>query len=61
MQHGTADGTCPPAWSREAATAFRKAGTDVELRTVPGEGHTFGAKRAASLHVTEAFFARHLR
>jgi dipeptidyl aminopeptidase/acylaminoacyl peptidase len=61
IQHGTADGTCPLAWSREAAAAFRKAGKDVELRTVPGEGHTFGPKWAAAMDVTEAFLGRHLR
>ncbi|MGW0987657.1 alpha/beta hydrolase family protein [Streptomyces sp. NPDC002486] len=61
IQHGTADGTCPLAWSREAAATFRKAGKDVELRTVSGEGHTFGPKWAASMDVTEAFLARHLR
>ncbi|MEV7082081.1 alpha/beta fold hydrolase [Streptomyces sp. NPDC093516] len=61
IQHGTADDTCPPAWSREAARVFREAGKDVELRTVAGEGHTFGARWAAEMDVTEAFFARHLR
>ncbi|MFJ5997407.1 alpha/beta hydrolase family protein [Streptomyces sp. NPDC092370] len=61
IQHGTADDTCPPAWSREAAAAFEKAGKDVELRAVPGEGHTFGPKWAASMDVTEAFLERHLR
>ncbi|MFF8391908.1 alpha/beta hydrolase family protein [Streptomyces sp. NPDC016172] len=60
IQHGTADDTCPLTWSREAAAAFEKAGKDVELRTVAGEGHTFGPKWAASMDVTEAFFARHL-
>ncbi|MEU3885234.1 prolyl oligopeptidase family serine peptidase [Streptomyces sp. NPDC029041] len=61
VQHGTEDDTCPLAWSREAAATFRKAGKDVELRTVPGEGHTFGPKWAASMDVSEAFLARHLR
>ncbi|MEG8280261.1 alpha/beta hydrolase family protein [Streptomyces sp. AHA2] len=61
IQHGTADETCPPAWSREAAAVFDEAGGDVELRTVPGEGHTFGPRWAAEMDVTEAFFARHLR
>lgn len=61
IQHGTADDTCPLAWSREAAAAFQEAGKDVVLRTVSGEGHTFGLKWAASMDVTEAFLARHLR
>ncbi|WP_180989821.1 alpha/beta hydrolase family protein [Streptomyces cahuitamycinicus] len=55
------DDTCPLAWSREAAAAFEDAGKDVELRTVPGEGHTFGPRWAAEMDATEAFFARHLR
>ncbi|MER7480875.1 prolyl oligopeptidase family serine peptidase [Streptomyces sp. NPDC126510] len=61
IQHGTEDSTCPLTWSREAAGTFEKAGKDVELRTVSGEGHTFGPKWAASMDVTEAFLARHLR
>ncbi|MEV7061575.1 prolyl oligopeptidase family serine peptidase [Streptomyces collinus] len=61
IQHGTADDTCPIAWSREVAAVFGEAGKDVELRTVPGEGHTFGQRWAAEMDVTEAFFARHLR
>ncbi|MFF8673782.1 alpha/beta hydrolase family protein [Streptomyces sp. NPDC015242] len=61
IQHGTADGTCPLAWSREAARVFQEAGKDVELRTVAGEGHTFGPRWAAEMDVTEAFFERHLR
>ncbi|MFE7900979.1 alpha/beta hydrolase family protein [Streptomyces sp. NPDC057424] len=61
IQHGTADGTCPLRWSREAATVFEKAGKDVELRTVTGEGHTFGPGWAPSMNVTEAFFERRLR
>ncbi|GAA2555636.1 alpha/beta fold hydrolase [Streptomyces levis] len=61
IQHGTADDTCPLAWSREAARTFQKAGKDVELRAVAGEGHTFGPRWAAEMDVTEAFFERHLR
>ncbi|MGW5135024.1 alpha/beta hydrolase family protein [Streptomyces sp. NPDC004135] len=61
IQHGTADDTCPLAWSREAARRFQEAGKDVELRAVAGEGHTFGPRWAAEMDVTEAFFERHLR
>ncbi|MFD5160908.1 alpha/beta hydrolase family protein [Streptomyces hawaiiensis] len=61
IQHGAADDTCPLRWSREAAAVFEKAGKDVELRTVAGEGHTFGPQWAASMDVTEAFLERHLR
>ncbi|CAM5738440.1 putative Cephalosporin-C deacetylase [Streptomyces afghaniensis 772] len=61
IQHGTADDTCPPRWSQQVAAAFEKAGKDVELRTHAGEGHTFGPRWPASMDLTEAFFARHLR
>ncbi len=61
IQHGTADDTCPLRWSREVTAALKKAGKDVELRTLPGEGHTFGPRWASSMDVTEAFLARHLR
>ncbi|MFI9150052.1 alpha/beta fold hydrolase [Streptomyces sp. NPDC053367] len=61
IHHGTADVVCPPRWSKETAAAFEAAGKDVELRTWPGEGHTFGPRWADSMDVTEAFFARRLR
>ncbi|MFE9774852.1 alpha/beta hydrolase family protein [Streptomyces sp. NPDC005931] len=61
IHHGTADGTCPLRWSREAAAAFRAAGKDVELRTYEGEGHTFGSRWRESMEVTMAHFDRHLR
>ncbi|MPY57928.1 alpha/beta fold hydrolase [Streptomyces spongiae] len=58
--HGTADDTCPLAWSRETAAAFEKAGKDVELVTYDGEGHTFGPRWPDSMRTTLAFFERHL-
>ncbi|MFE6618885.1 alpha/beta hydrolase family protein [Streptomyces sp. NPDC057740] len=60
VHHGTADDTCPPAWSRTTVAAFEAAGKDVELRRWAGEGHTFGPRWRESMDVTTAFFERHL-
>ncbi|MFJ9745409.1 MULTISPECIES: S9 family peptidase [Streptomyces] len=61
IHHGTADDTCPLAWTRATVAAFEAAGKDVELRTYRGEGHTFGPRWADSMDVTMSFFDRHLR
>ncbi|KMS68230.1 peptidase S9 [Streptomyces viridochromogenes] len=60
VHHGTADDTCPLAWSRSTVAAFEAAGKDVELRTYAGEGHTFGPRWPDSMDATTAFFERHL-
>lgn len=39
IHHGTADTTCPPAWTRRAASGMRDAGVDVTLRWYEGAGH----------------------
>jgi uncharacterized protein len=61
IHHGTADDTCPPAWSEETAAAFEAAGKDVELLMYTGEGHAFGPRWPDSMDATTAFFDRHLR
>ncbi|MEV6998056.1 alpha/beta fold hydrolase [Streptomyces sp. NPDC093982] len=61
IHHGTADDTCPLAWTRTTVAAFEAAGKDVELRTYRGEGHTFGPRWPESMEATMAFFERHLR
>ncbi|MBD0839777.1 alpha/beta hydrolase family protein [Streptomyces sp. TRM68416] len=61
IHHGTADDTCPLAWTRHTVAAFEAAGKDVELRTYAGEGHTFGPRWPESMDATTAFFERHLR
>ncbi|MGC9543425.1 alpha/beta hydrolase family protein [Streptomyces sp. UG1] len=58
---GTADDTCPLAWTRATVAAFEAAGKDVELRTYRGEGHTFGPRWPDSMDTTMAFFERRLR
>ncbi|MFE5814723.1 alpha/beta hydrolase family protein [Streptomyces sp. NPDC056479] len=61
IHHGTADDTCPLAWTRTTVAAFEAAGKDVELRTYPGEGHTFGPRWPDSMDATMTFLERHLR
>ncbi|MFE6332094.1 alpha/beta hydrolase family protein [Streptomyces sp. NPDC057798] len=61
IHHGTADDTCPLAWSKRTVAAFEAAGKDVELRQYRGEGHTFGPRWPDSMEATTAFFERHLR
>ncbi|MES5817845.1 prolyl oligopeptidase family serine peptidase [Streptomyces sp. RG80] len=61
IHHGTADDTCPIAWSERTAAAFTEAGKSVELRRYRGEGHTFYPQWPASMDATMEFFARHLR
>jgi dipeptidyl aminopeptidase/acylaminoacyl peptidase len=39
IHHGTADPTCPFAWSQATARALRRAGKQVTLFAYPGEGH----------------------
>ncbi|MFJ8629346.1 alpha/beta hydrolase family protein [Streptomyces sp. NPDC093568] len=61
IHHGTADDTCPLAWTRATVAAFEAAGKDVELRTYRGEGHTFGPRWPDSMDATLTFLERHLR
>ncbi|MDX3844954.1 alpha/beta hydrolase family protein [Streptomyces europaeiscabiei] len=61
MHHGTADDTCPLAWSERTTAEFEAAGKDVQLIKYPAEGHTFGPQWPASMHRTMAFFDEHLR
>ncbi|MGW0821648.1 alpha/beta hydrolase family protein [Streptomyces sp. NPDC002845] len=61
MLHGTADDTCPLAWSERTAAAFEAAGKDVRLVKYPGEGHAFGPRWPDSMDATMAFFERRLR
>ncbi|NGO13279.1 S9 family peptidase [Streptomyces sp. HC44] len=61
LHHGTADDTCPIAWSERTVAEFEAAGKDVEFVKHPGEGHTFAPRWPASMDRTMAFFERHLR
>jgi dipeptidyl aminopeptidase/acylaminoacyl peptidase len=61
MHHGTADDTCPPAWSRATVRALHEAGKRARLVEYEGEGHTMYAQWERSMRRTHAFFRRHLR
>ncbi|MDT0571134.1 prolyl oligopeptidase family serine peptidase [Streptomyces sp. DSM 3412] len=61
IHHGTADTTCPLAWSERTAADFEAAGKDVRLIKYSGEGHTFGPQWPTSMRRTLAFFDEHLR
>jgi uncharacterized protein len=60
IHHGTADETCPIAWSRETLAALKKAGKDATMYTYPGEHHAFGPDWPISMARTVAFFKQHL-
>ncbi|MEE1835531.1 alpha/beta hydrolase family protein [Streptomyces sp. SP17KL33] len=61
IHHGTADATCPLAWSERTTAEFEAAGKDVRLIKYPGEGHTFAPQWPTSMRHTVAFFDAHLR
>ena len=60
MFHGTADTTCPPAWSRTTARLLRAAGVRATLVEYPGEGHAFAARWQDSIERTVRFLRREL-
>ena len=61
INHGTADDTCPIAWSRETARLLRADGKDVTLAVYPGEGHAFGPQFEASMERADSFFRMNSR
>lgn len=60
MFHGTADSTCPPAWSRTTDRLLRDAGVDATLVEYPGEGHAFYARWQDSIVRAVHFLRREL-
>ena len=60
INHGTADDTCPIAWSRATTRLLRAAGKDVTLAVYPGEGHAFGPRFDASMVRSERFLRQQL-
>lgn len=60
IHHGTADDTCPIAWSRETHALLRRAGVASTLAEYDGEGHAFGPQFAASMRRTVRFLREHL-
>jgi dipeptidyl aminopeptidase/acylaminoacyl peptidase len=61
IQHGTADESCPIAWSRETLAALKKAGKDATMYTYPGEHHAFGPAWPTSMARTVAFLNQRLK
>ncbi|WP_435746285.1 alpha/beta hydrolase family protein [Nocardioides sp. SYSU DS0663] len=60
LLHGTADDTCPIAWSRETHRLMEEAGVDAQLQVYEGEGHAFGPRFADSMRRTVRFLRRQL-
>ncbi|MBD0292296.1 MAG: alpha/beta fold hydrolase [Jiangellaceae bacterium] len=61
VHHGTADRSCPIAWSERSVATLRSLGKQVEFVTYPGEPHAFEAAWEASMERTVAFFEQYLR
>ncbi|ADB33653.1 peptidase S9 prolyl oligopeptidase active site domain protein [Kribbella flavida DSM 17836] len=59
IHHGTADSTCPIAWSTETLNALKKAGKTATLYTYPSEEHAFGPAWPTSMARTVAFLKQH--
>jgi len=60
IHHGTADESCPIAWSRETVAALKAAGKQVEFHVYPGQQHTFTSQWPLSIRRTAAFLERHM-
>jgi dipeptidyl aminopeptidase/acylaminoacyl peptidase len=58
--HGDADSIVPYQWSVELAARWQQAGKDVQLVTLKGEDHLFGARWSEAMDAVTAFFANHL-
>ena len=61
LHHGTADDTCPIAWSRTTQSLLREAGVRSRLDVYDGEQHAFGPQWPESMRLTVAFLRRELR
>ena len=61
LHHGTADDTCPIAWSRTTQSLLREAGVRSRLDVYDNEQHAFGPQWPESMRRTVAFLRRELR
>lgn len=61
IHHGTADDTCPIAWSRTTETALKAEGKSVLMYTYPGEHHAFGPDWPLSMRRTVSFLDNRLK
>jgi dipeptidyl aminopeptidase/acylaminoacyl peptidase len=60
IHHGTADGTCPPPWSRTTQRLLERAGARSRLVEYAGEDHAFYARWQESIELTVRFLRRQL-
>ncbi|HKX66261.1 MAG TPA: alpha/beta fold hydrolase [Intrasporangium sp.] len=60
IHHGTADESCPIAWSEETVAALKKAGKKVSYYVYEGQRHTFTSQWPLSIRRTEAFLEENL-
>jgi dipeptidyl aminopeptidase/acylaminoacyl peptidase len=61
VHHGTADDTCPIAWSNDIVNTLERKGKDVTYHRYRGAGHTFeGRTWQRSIERTVDFFDEHL-
>ena len=62
IHHGTADDTCPIAWSRTTQRLLRaRGGRLAAARSTTGEQHAFGPQWPPSMERTVRFLRRELR
>jgi len=61
IHHGTADESCPIAWSRETLAALKKAGKNATMYTYPGEQHAFGPAWSTSMARSVTFLDQRLK
>jgi dipeptidyl aminopeptidase/acylaminoacyl peptidase len=59
IHHGTADSTCPIAWSTKTLAALKKAGKTATMYTYPGEEHAFGPAWPTSMARTVSFLKQY--
>ncbi len=60
IHHGTADDSCPVAWSRTTQRLLQRAGVDSRLEIYRGEQHAFGPQWPLSMERTVRFLRREL-
>ncbi len=59
IHHGTADLSCPIAWSEATVAALQQAGKAVEYQVYPGQPHVFTSAWQRSIERTTAFLRQH--